>query len=87
MSGMALATASAIAVAPSVSPISADSAHEFTLLPSRADRVELTGAIVDLLTNATVAVIDLYYPIRNAGQAAINLANAIVYNPSVEEVG
>ena len=84
MSGMALATASAIAVAPSVSPISADSArqsaHEFTLLPSRADQVELTGAIVDLLTNATVAVIDLYYSIRNAGQAAINLANAIVYN-------
>ena len=42
--------------------------------------MELTGAIVDLLTNATVAVIDLYYSIRNAGQAAINLANAIVYN-------
>ena len=42
--------------------------------------MELTGAIVDLLTNPTVAVIDPYYSIRNAGQAAINLANAIVYN-------
>jgi hypothetical protein len=87
MSGMALATAGAIAVAP-VSPVTPDfarqSAHEFISLPIRADQVELTGAIVDLLTNATVALIDLYYPVRNAGQVAIDVANAIVYNPIIQ---
>lgn len=88
MSGMTLTTAAAIAVAPSVSPIAPDfaqqSTHQFTSLPIRADQVELTGAIVDLITNATVAVIDLYYPIRNAGQVAIDVANAIIYNPYIQ---
>ena len=88
MSGMALATVGVVAIAPSVSPIGTDiarqSAQEFTSLPIRADQVELTGAIVESLTNATVALIDLYYPVRNAGQVAIDVANAIVYNPIIQ---
>jgi hypothetical protein len=87
MSGMAVATLGVIAITP-VSPVAPDFArlttHEFTALPIRADQVQLTAGIVDLITNATVALIDLYYPIRNAGQTAIDVANAIVYNPFIQ---
>src|SRR5690242_12062419 len=86
ISVLAVPTVAVIAVAP-VLPTAPDvsrlSVGDFTALPVRTDEVQLTGAIVDFVTNVAVGVIDLYCPIRDAGQSVIDLANAIVYNPYI----
>lgn len=92
--GVATVTAGAIALTPTVSldiarPSSAfagaaTGAGDFTQLPVRMVDVALTGALLELITNATVGVIELYYPVRNAGQWGIDLMNDIVYNPYIQ---
>src|SRR5690242_4886945 len=86
MSGLGVSTVAVVAFAnvlPTVSDFSQLSVGDFTAVPVRTDEVQLTGAIVDFVTNVAVGVIDLYYPVRDAGQSVIDLANAIVYNPFI----
>lgn len=86
LSGVTVVAASAIAVAPAVQappppPIAMSQPVQLAAVFGPGTIVNST---VDVITDAAVGVVNLYYPIRDIGQTGINIANAIVFNPYIQ---